>query len=193
MSYFFTPHPFVAYDPTGQNTPSLAIDITRRFRLSEISRNNSLIFYNYDVKDSDRPDIMAEKYYQDPRLDWLFFITNNIFDPYFQWPLNQKQFEDYVRQKYGSTSSAQALNHHYEKIIQSRSEQVIYDGERIVIPERSLQVDYATYILLAPSVRRNIDCFTFEENENNRKRTIKILDAAFVPDVMREFEEIFVT
>ena len=78
MSYFFTPHPFVAYDPTGQNTPSLAIDITRRFRLSEISRNNSLIFYNYDVKDSDRPDIMAEKYYQDPRLDWLFFITNNF-------------------------------------------------------------------------------------------------------------------
>jgi len=192
MSHFFTPYPLVLYDPTGQNAPSLAIDITRRFKLNEVTKNNSLIFYEYEIKDSDRPDIMAHKYYEDSRLDWLFFITNNLFDPYFQWPLNQKQFEDYIRQKYGSVSSAQAQNHHYEQILQLRQEYVpSYDNEIIVIPERSIQVDFATYTSLAPSRRRSVDNFTFEENENNRKRNIKILDKVFIPNIMQDFRDIF--
>lgn len=191
MAYFFTPYPVVLYDPNGVNQPHLAIDITRRFRIEQITRNSKLIFYDYEIKDSDRPDIMADKYYGDPRLDWLFFLTNNIYDPYYQWPLNYKQLTDYVRQKYGSVSVAQATTHHYEQILQARTERVEYDGTIINIPERAVIVDYTTYASLATTARRLVNSNEFEENENNRRRIIKILDRAFVPSILSEFREIF--
>lgn len=193
MSYFFTPYPVVLYDPRGINQPQLAIDITRRFRLEHVTKNSKLIFYEYEIKDTDRPDIMADKYYGDSRLDWLFFITNSIYDPYFQWPLNYSQFVAYIRQKYGSTSAAQATTHHYEQILQARRERVEYDGTIITLPERAVIVDYTTYIALATTARRSVTTYEFEENENNRRRIIKILDKAFVPSIISEFEEIFRT
>lgn len=192
MAYFFSEHPYVVYDVLGTSQPRLAVDITRRFRLDKITKNNKLVYYDYDIKDRDRPDIMADKYYGNSSLDWLFFITNEIFDPYFQWPLNYKQFTDYVRQKYGSVSNAQAQTHHYEQILQLRTEIVDqFDDTFINIPERTIQVDYTTYLTLAPSYRRQITTFDFEESENNRKRSIKILDAAFVPDILQQLDGIF--
>lgn len=191
MSFFFTPNPFVVYDPLNENRPQLAIDITRRFRIEKVIRNSRLVYYEYDIQDRDRPDIMAEKYYGNSQLDWLFFVTNNIIDPYFQWPLNYKQFEDYIRQKYGSTSVAQGTTHHYEQILQLRTNTTNIDGESIIIPERYLIIDQTTYQTLAPTYRRLVDAYSHEENENNNKRNIKILDKAFVPEILQQFGDIY--
>ena len=191
MSFFFKSHPLVAYDPTGKKQPVLAIDITRRFRLERVTRNNKLVFYDYIIKERDRPDIMANLYYKDPRLDWIFFITNELFDPYFQWPLTYLQFNEYIRQKYGSVAVAKETSHHYEQILQARKEKFEFNGEIINVPEKTVWVDQTTYSSLSPSVRKSIDSFTFEENENNRKQHIKILDKAFIPSIMQEFSTIF--
>ena len=192
MSHFFKSYPVVSYDINNDNHPQLVTDITRRFRLEQVTKNSKLIFYDYEIKEHDRPDIMAEKYYGDSRLDWLFFITNEIFDTYFQWPLNYKQFNDYMIQKYGSISSAHAQTHHYEQIIQARDQSFSHsDGSVNIIPERVLTVDQTTYTSLAATARRSVTTFDFEENENNRKRIIKILDKAFVPGIMQQFKTIF--
>jgi hypothetical protein len=192
MSYYFSQFPKVQYDPTGQNKPVLAIDLTRRFKLANITINNSLIYYDYDIKDRDRPDIMADKYYGDSTLDWLFFITNQIFDPYFQWPLNYKQFVDYITQKYGSVSVSQANIHHYEQILQARTQLTTEAGEETnFVPERTVVVDLATYNTLSSTARYARTNYDWEEAENNRKRTIKILDAAFLPEIMQQLVGIF--
>lgn len=191
MPYFFTPNPLVLYDPLNTNRRHLATDITRRFKLENAIKSPSLIYYNYMIKDTDRPDIIADKLYGDSTLDWLIFVINNIFDPYFQWPLTYKQFNDYLAQKYGSASVAQAGIHHYEKIIQARKDYNTPDGERIVIPENALQVDQTTYTSLASSDRRSVTNYEFEENANNRKRSIKLIDAAFIPAIVQQFDEIY--
>jgi len=192
MAYFFKPYPSVFYDIYNDNHPQLATDITRRFSLERIAKNNKLIYYDYEIKDHDRPDIMADKYYGNSKLDWLFFLTNEMFDPYFQWPLNYKQFNDYIIQRYGSISNAQAQTHHYEQILQARVESYSqHDATVIIIPERVVIVDQTTYQSLTATARRAVTTFEFEENENNRKRIIKILDNAFVPGIMQQFQDIF--
>jgi hypothetical protein len=193
MPYFFTPNPTVGYDPLNTNRRHIATDITRRFKVENIIKSPNLIFYDYMIKDRDRPDIIADKYYGDSTLDWLVFIVNNIFDPYFQWPLNDKQFNDYIVQKYGSSSVAMAQTHHYEKTIQARQEYTNPDGERLIIPERFVEVDQTTYTATSPSLRRIITNYEFEEHENNRKRSIKLLEAAFVPAIIQQFDEIYRT
>lgn len=150
------------------------------------------MFYEYDITDEDRPDIMAEKYYGDSRLDWLFFIVNQIYDPYFQWPLNQAQFDAYMRQKYGSPSVAMATNHHYEQILVHRKEYYSnYDNSVIVIPEQTVVVDYSTYLSLNASDRKAVTIFDHEEKLNNDRRRIKILNKEFVPEFLRAFRKVF--
>lgn len=180
------------YDPTGENKPQLATDITRRFKLNDAVKNKKLIYYEYDIQDHDRPDIMAEKYYGDSRLDWIFFISNQIYDPYFQWPLNYMQLQAYVRQKYGSVSNAVGTIHHYEQIITARKEYYSnFDNSVIMIPEQTLVVDQTTYNSLSASLRKVITSYDYEENLNNEKRKIKILDKAFIPELLRSYEKVF--
>lgn len=194
MSWFFTPYPFVLYDPMQQNRPSVAIDITRRFALANIVRNATTIMYDYEIQDHDRPDAMADRYYQNPRLDWLFFVVNLIYDPYYQWPLNYAQFSEYMRQKYGSLSVAMNTIHHYEQIVTKRKEYYSnYDGTSITIPESTLIVDETTYLSLNIADRKSVTVYENEENENNRRRNIKILDKKFVPALLRDFRRVFET
>ena len=43
MAYFFSEHQYVVYDVLGTSQPRLAVDITRRFRLDKITKNNKNI------------------------------------------------------------------------------------------------------------------------------------------------------
>lgn len=190
--FYFTKFPTVEYDPTGQNAPVLATDITRRFKISDIVKDRRLVYYEYDIRDDDRPDIMAEKYYGDSRLDWLFFIVNQIYDPFYQWPLNQQQMDAYLRSKYGSPSVAMATVHHYEQIVAPRKEYYSnYDNTVIMIPEQVVIVDQTTYVSLASTARREVSVFDHEEELNNNRRRIKILNAAFVPEFLRSVRTVF--
>ena len=190
--FYFSSHPRVEYDPTGENSPQLAVDITRRFKLADFAKSSRLVYYDYQIKDRDRPDIMAETYYGNSQLDWVFFITNLIYDPYFQWPLNQSQMEAYVRQKYGSTSNALGQIHHYEQIVVPRKEYASnYDGSIIVIPEKTVVVDQTTYISLPVGSKRTVDCYAYEEALNNKKRFLRIMDKTYLPSLLQEFRQVF--
>ena len=46
--------------------------------------------------------MIADQYYGDSSLDWIVYLTNNITDPQWEWPLPQEVFDDFIRSKYGS-------------------------------------------------------------------------------------------
>ena len=45
-------------------------------------------FEYYEIKENTRPDVVAEQIYNDPELDWVILITNNITNIRDQWPLS---------------------------------------------------------------------------------------------------------
>jgi hypothetical protein len=61
---------------------------------------NPLIFYSYDIQESDTPEIIASKYYGDPYRYWLVLFANQIFDAQWQWPMKPNLFNDYIIDKY---------------------------------------------------------------------------------------------
>ena len=105
--HYFSKHPRVFYDLQKDNRITRPIDITRRISLRDFGVNRKWILYDYSIKDGDRPDMLSYKYYGDSTLDWVIFLTNNIIDPYYDWPLTQYNLEQYITQKYGSLSTAQ--------------------------------------------------------------------------------------
>lgn len=179
--FYFSEYPTANYDLKKNGKKTLVSNITVRFKIAELLRLKSAVIYNYTIQDGDKPDIIAYKYYEDATLDWLIFLQNNIIDPVWEWPLDQPSFERYIRKKYGSFESALATHHRYEKI--HRRQQILFDGT--IVPEKRFVVDQETYNLTSPSLRREVDKYTYEVELNDARREIKILDKRYVGAVTK--------
>lgn len=85
--------------------------------IKDVMENNVNAYYYYIIKDGDRPEILAEQIYGDAQAHWIILYTNNIYDPYYDWPMDDRTFEKYIIKKYGSLAWAKTNYHHYEKVI----------------------------------------------------------------------------
>jgi hypothetical protein len=89
-----------------QYANNTAIDITERVvTLSSVQRN-PYVYYPYDITNGIRPDQIANDTYKDPFTSWVLYISNDIVDPYYEWYMNQEQFDDFIVLKYGSIVNA---------------------------------------------------------------------------------------
>ena len=61
-------------------------NITSRFNFEEKFKENSAVAYEYEIKDSDTPEISASKFYGDSERHWIVLLFNNIIDPQFDFP-----------------------------------------------------------------------------------------------------------
>lgn len=191
MPHYFSNFPQIQYTLPSLNRVNTVIDVTRRFVIRDFYKKNLFSFFKYDIIEGQRPDSVAYDLYGDSTLDWLILLPNEILDPYFQWPLSQNQLNEMMRKKYGSVSTAMAQVHHYEQIIQPRTELVNSDGEKIVVTERILQVDQTTYISLAANAKRQVTAYDYELAKNEKYRTISIIDAAYVPSIVDRFRNLY--
>ena len=187
MAFYFRPFPLIRYDIKKNKLPLLLTNVTARYKIRDILKNKVAIYYDYVVKDGDRPDVVAFKYYEDETLDWLIYLVNDIIDPYYDWPLDQDAFNRYIRTLYGSVAGAKGTVFEYRKII--TKQKVLFDGTNV--PERYVVVDQNTYNTLAADLRREVDAYEYYEEENNNKRRIRLLDKRFAANVKSEVEVIF--
>jgi len=85
-----------------------ALTLTNIMARSEIIPsllNNPALFYKYDIQEGDTPEIVAAKYYGDSYRYWLVLFANQITDPQWDWPLNSKEFDVYMENKYASDAA----------------------------------------------------------------------------------------
>lgn len=192
MAQYFTPFPVRDFKAPGSKIFTKATDITRRFTIESFILDNDVIFDEYRVRDGERPDMVAYDYYLDANLDWLILITNQIKDPYFEWVMSYEQFTNYIKSKYGSVEYALTTVHHYEKIVQSATEYTT-NYEVILVPERTVQIDYTTYVSLTAPERKTITIYDYEVMKNEKNRLIYLLDARYANDIVEQHRDIFNT
>ena len=109
---YFDRFPLMTYDIKNNNVYKLLPDILRRVKLRSSIRSGVFMFDNYDVVDGDKPEDVAFKFYGDAELHWVILMTNNITDRYYEWPMTQPQFQNFIEDKYGLASIDSI--HHYE-------------------------------------------------------------------------------
>ena len=197
MPHYFRPFPPINYDLKKNGKPTSLTNITLRFKIRQALLAKAVVYYDYQIQEQDRPDIIAELYYQDSTLDWLILIVNDIIDPHFEWPKEQYSLDKFIRQKYGSISAAHSLIHHYEKILNKQS--VLSDGT--IVPERKVNIDQTTYNSLAGDTlegeagfvktRVEVTAYQYEQDLNDERRNIKLLDVAYLPQVLSAVRGIF--
>ena len=191
-SEFFANYPRIAYDISGNNSTvpdyTVAVNLMIRSKLKDTVEDDVTVYYPYIVPEGMRPDVLAYKYYGDTIYTSTIFLVNNIVDPYWEWPLSYKDFREYMTDKYGSIEKAQSQIHHYEKIARARVEQTkLADA----VPEYRLEIDYQTYTETDVTEREIIYSYGYEQDLNEAKREIQLIDANFIRSVQDEARGLF--
>ena len=135
-------------------------------------------FTKYSVVGDERPDQVANTFYNDSGLDWVILTTNNIVHVRDEWPMGSQDFLTYLNTKY--TSEELSNIHHYETKIIRDSNGKLVQPKGLTVPE-----NHSITFLDNGTLRTEteITSFTFLENEtklNDNKRNINILKPIFL-------------
>ena len=107
-------------------------------------------------------------------------LINDIYDPLFDWPLDAQQFERYLTNKYGSVSAAMGETKYYYQIIRA---EVARTGTSERVPEVKFIVDETTYDTLDAGDRTTQTAYEWEDELNDDKRDIKLIQASLIQDI----------
>ena len=174
MSYF-NQFPLMAYDMKGDKNYKLLPNILKRVKLRSGLRSGAFLFDKYDVKDGERPEDVAYKYFGDAQLHWVILMTNNVTDRYYQWPLSQPQFQEHITDKYGAGNEDAV--HHYEKPQDSGPTSSRDFSHMVECNEDDVN----------PSIITNRD---YEYRLQDEYRQIRLLDPQFIGTFVEEFENL---
>lgn len=221
---YFSEMPLTSYPNlvTNDNTyVALTNIMTRSAFLREITENVSL-FYDYQVKDGETPEIIADKLYGDPSRFWIVLMFNGLNNPYYDFPLISEQLNDMIVSKYEQTlEDSKTTIHHYEATVVRK---IYYNGmlnftneETYVIsaqqqnantglaedrpilpgtadtslPGETYTEDFGSGVTVTTEYTYSaVSNYTYEVTENEKRRSIKLLDAAYVGNVESEFRRL---
>jgi hypothetical protein len=195
---YFNNLPNIAY-PDGSGKTIVMKDLmTRIYVISKLAKD-PLMFYSYDVKDGETPEIVAYKYYGSVDDYWLVLLANKANDPEWDWPLTNYNLDKYIANKYGSYENSQQL-HHYEKITTITNE-LTNESEKTVVTIGS--ESYANLIIQSTTCsfptgdiiysvdKREVSNYMYETELNESKRTINLIDKNVALSLQREFRRLY--
>ena len=107
---YFKSFPYTFYSLDNTTTVQVVTNITNRVALSDEVKNNLGLYDEYDIKDGETPELVADKFYNNSELHWLVLHYNEIIDPRFDWPLDTNNLNRQVAGKYTDVNAT----HHFE-------------------------------------------------------------------------------
>jgi len=173
---YFSQFPKRFYDLLGNNNFTLVTDFLRRVKIRARVLDEVTLYDLYDVVDGDTPESIAFKQFGNTELHWVILLTNNITDRYYGWPLTVEQFEAYLNDKYSNPDGV----HHYEKTQSSGKT----SGEGPT--DYSHKIEVNSTVAGATEVTNR----EYEQRLQDEKRQIKILNPAFLPAFIDEFQNL---
>ena len=159
-------------------------NIFRRFKLRDDIASDFAAFEQYNIKGDERPDQVADLFYDDPTLDWVILTTNNIIDQKYSWPMSDHELYEYAYKKYGEDLLAIKHYETYEIVDSSDTERVVLDGGLIVDGNFTFKFYNPTtqsYSELSNEfVARPITNWEYETTLNDERRSIVILRRVYL-------------
>ena len=175
MSYF-SKFPMMVYDVKNNGNFKLLPDIIRRVKQRNAIKSGQFIFDTYDVKNGEKPEDIAYKWFGDAQLHWVILMTNDVTDRYYQWPMNDAQFEEFIADKYSNPDGI----HHYEVTKDSGRTTGQGPNDYSYLVEVNSDTDNAI----------SISNREYEERIQDKNRSIRLLNQRFLSDFIEEFDKL---
>jgi len=193
---YFQSLPKVIVTDTNRTSIVLTNLMARASIISELLKN-PLLFYSYDIQESDTPEIIAHKYYGTMERYWLVLFANQLMDPQWDWPMNSLVFSKYLDDKYafGELDVVQR----YEKIY------IQTDVINNIITTHSIEIGEDEYTTLMPSTnsynlptgtviveitKRAVTNYYYELELNESRRNIKLLNKSYASELETQLNKV---
>lgn len=170
----------------SDNSRTTVKNIFRRVKLRDDIAKNITLFDAYEVRNDDRPDVVANEVYGNSELDWLVLVSNGITSIRDQWPLNSNDLYDFCIEKYGFGGIDATVLYETTEVRDSFG--------RLIMPA-GLSVD-ADFTIVDPENYSNIinpvkgiTNYELEVRKNDEKRTLQLLRPQYVNTAIRDIEE----
>ena len=171
MPSYFENFPKIYYDAVGKGDYKLVTNLLRRVQIKEGLSETAALFDLYDIGCVDTPESVSEQFYGDQRYYWIILLFNKVKDRFYDWPLPQAQFEQYVNDKYNAPNGI----HHYE-VAQSSGSTSSFDDSHMI--EVNSTVSGAT----------SVSNYEYELRIQNKKARIKLIKPEFLELITQEFK-----
>lgn len=146
----------------GKTEYKLVKDISQNVRVRTEILANITLYDEYDIRDGETPEIIAEKVYGSPLYHWVVMLCNNSYNYVDDFPLTIPQLEKHIEQKYGANKYDA---HHYVN-----SKGYIVDSSQA-----------------GASAVSNYD---YEFTVNEGKRRIKLISANLLNTIIKNFKDL---
>lgn len=157
---YFSGFPKITYDGQLIRNITIRLDFIRKIK------DNISIFQFVQIQSGERPEDIADKYYNDPNLYWIVLYMNDVIDPYFDWLLTDDQLFKHANTKYINIYAT----HHYETTSGSDL------GAGIIVDQ------FAPFSIPVTNLE-------YEQSINETKRKIKILKQEYIQQVLSEYQQ----
>ena len=157
-------------------------NIFRRAEILKEFKTSVTIFDEFIVNNGEKPEVIANRIYQNPFYAWTLFIANDIINYYEQWPRSSRQLAEYVESKY---DNPQATKHYVTTEVKQGNNIIVPAGK--VVPQ-NYSVSYfngTTTVTANPTV--SITNYQFEEQLNSKKERIQVIR----PSMIEQFVEVY--
>ena len=166
----------------------------KKGKLREDLFQDLTVFEKYSIKGDDRPDNVANEIYDDPTLDWVVLMSNNIINIQNEWPLNQQAFESYVLDKYGTIEKLNEIHHYESNEVKDTNGVIIFPkGVRVSAAQSvSYFEPLSEELVTVNPVSKAVTNYQHEEKINNDKRRIFLIKPIYLNVVFDDLEEMMI-
>ena len=165
----------------GVTTTMSIVNITQRAKIAERLRQHTTTMHDYVIEEGERPDTVAQKVYGNVKYTWVVLLMNNIISLY-DWPMTNSEFELYLIGKYGSLSNSQNQGTRTDAAGSAAKFYYTTEGDR---------VDATTYAGLGTRQGITNTPYTQEVEDNDTRRTIKVVSMEFLPSILSALKTLY--
>ena len=159
-----------------------AKNIFRRMKIRDDLKNNFSVFNKYEIRDGERPDIVAKNLYGKSNLDWVVLITANIINVRNEWPLTSKELYDFTVSKYGLKNINDVKHYETTEVKNNRGIVVLPKGKIVDEDFKIRKPDIANEATTTINPVRGVTYYEYEVDINEKKRNIDVLRGQYLQE-----------
>lgn len=195
----FSKLPNVEYDISLNNKPIMVKNIFVSNKIVDKYANDPLSHYEYEITENDTIHSISELYYGDPRYYWVILLFNDIRDYLEELPKSPSTFQRYIDKVYGDMFTATSTPKYYY----TKNEKISVETYNFIknwfdsnfdnpkteagsaTPNFNKKITYDKFEQF-----KKYSMFDFENELNEKNRTIKLLRSDILSDFIEEFIKI---
>jgi hypothetical protein len=186
---------FESFPTTIWNNKTV-VDISRRAAVLQKVKGDPYAFVPYTVVEGDTIEMIAYHYYGDAKLSWLVMLANDIIDPYCDFFKESGPLDTFIINKYRDQAQTALNNPNLtsQQVLQwtqagDTNENIIFYFSKY---NEDIQVGRKTQESpkFAAGEFLPMRYYDYEIQENEKKRTIKLISDIYVRQIIDEMKTI---